>query len=66
MNLIYEYCNLINVYLVIEFCDYKYNNNCDENIIYKNAFYKCKDIECNVRINNIVYSTYFDEAINYY
>lgn len=82
-DLVYDCDNLINVSLVIEFCEYKNynvyylitklcvrvikytNNNCDENIIYENVFYKCKDIECNKRINNIVYSTSFDEAINF-
>ena len=82
--LIDEYYNLINVSLVIEFCEYKNNNvyylitklcvrviqytnnNCDENIIYENVFYKCKDIECNRSINNkLLYYTSFDEAINF-
>ncbi len=82
-DLIDEYDNLINVSLVIEFCEYKNNNvyylitklcvrviqytnnNCDENMINENVFYKCKDIECNGCINNILYSTSFDEAINF-
>ncbi len=82
-DLIDDCGNLINVSLVIEFCEYKNNNvyylitklcvrviqytnsKYDENIIYENVFYKCKDIECNECINNIVYSTSFDEAINF-